>query len=210
MQNLNSLGSSLSDTARGFVGARAPRYSRPTIRVFLLRQITVEVRGQKAWRTCVLGEGVLTPCPPGPSPGHDPRQSYTYPYPYPRPASPPNNITPTSPRPSFMSRRRDSSTSSAQAQSQAQARAENSEADAADPIDALNWSGSVRVASPADVQVGGFAAGALGLVVKDFVVLSVVPPDPSRSPLIEHQNAQPIRLVTDPLVEEEEDYLGAV
>ena len=80
----------------------------------------------------------------------------------------------------------------------------------ADPIDALNWSGSVRVASPADVQVGGFAAGALGLVVKDFVVLSVVPPDPSRSPLIEHQNAQPIRLVTDPLVEEEEDYLGAV
>lgn len=34
------------------------------IRVFLFRQVTVEVRGQKAWRTCVLGEGKLAPTSP--------------------------------------------------------------------------------------------------------------------------------------------------
>jgi len=40
---------------------------KPTIRVFLLRQITVEVRGQKAWRDRNLGEGKLWPLPPGAS-----------------------------------------------------------------------------------------------------------------------------------------------
>lgn len=35
-----------------------------SVRVYLYRQITVEVRGQKAWRTCVLGEGVLRSLPP--------------------------------------------------------------------------------------------------------------------------------------------------
>lgn len=38
-----------------------------TIRVFLLRQITVEVRGQKAWRNCILGEGKLSALPPAES-----------------------------------------------------------------------------------------------------------------------------------------------
>ncbi|KAL0960782.1 hypothetical protein HGRIS_005803 [Hohenbuehelia grisea] len=37
---------------------------KPTIRVFLLRQIAVEVRAQKAWRNCTLGEGKLWPLPP--------------------------------------------------------------------------------------------------------------------------------------------------
>lgn len=36
----------------------------PFIRVFLLRQIMVSVFGQRAWRTCVIGEGNLRPLPP--------------------------------------------------------------------------------------------------------------------------------------------------
>jgi hypothetical protein len=35
-----------------------------SIRVFLFRQVAVELRGQKAWRTCVLGEGKLAPTVP--------------------------------------------------------------------------------------------------------------------------------------------------
>lgn len=169
MHNLTTL----SSTARGLIPGSGAHRHRPTIRVFILRQITVEVRGQKAWRTCVLGEGVLEPCPPG----LEDRHACHYPYPYARPHPHPQSTTP----------RRDSP---------APAPAD------ADPVEALNWTGRVRVASPAGMQVGGFAAGALGLVVKDFLVLSVVPPEPARSPLIEHQHAQPIRLVTDPLEED--------
>lgn len=174
MHNLTTL----SSTARGLIPGSGAHRLRATIRVFILRQITVEVRGQKAWRTCVLGEGVLEPCPPGP--GLEDRHAQChYPDPYARPHRHPHpqpTTTTTSPR-------------------------RDSPADA-DPVEALNWTGRVRVASPAGMQVGGFAAGALGLVVKDFLVLSVVPPEPARSPLIEHQHAQPIRLVTDPLEED--------
>ena len=64
MQNLNNFGLSMG-MSMGL--GKIPR--RPIIRVFLLRQITVEVRGQKAWRTCVLGEGKISPSPPGPFAG---------------------------------------------------------------------------------------------------------------------------------------------
>lgn len=181
MHNLTTL----SSTARGLIpGGSGAHRARPTIRVFILRQITVEVRGQKAWRTCVLGEGVLEPCSPGLEDRHAQCHSaYAYAYPYARPH--PHPHPDPHPDPQSTTPRRDSP------------------ADAADPVEALNWTGRVRVASPAGMQVGGFAAGALGLVVKDFLVLSVVPPEPARSPLIEHQHAQPIRLVTDPLEEDE-------
>ncbi|KAJ3005395.1 hypothetical protein NUW54_g4356 [Trametes sanguinea] len=46
------------------------------------------------------------------------------------------------------------------------------------------------------VKVGGFKAG--GLMVKDFVELSMVPPDPSKAPFREMRLVIPIRLVTDP------------
>jgi hypothetical protein len=36
----------------------------PIVRVFLYRQISVEIRGQRVWRTCVLGEGALHAVPP--------------------------------------------------------------------------------------------------------------------------------------------------
>jgi len=71
-----------------------------------------------------------------------------------------------------------------------------------DPTLALDWDGTLRVASPEEVQVGGFAAwppvSGGGLMVKDFVVLSIVPPEPARNELVEHQWAHPVRLVTDP------------
>lgn len=35
-----------------------------TPRVYLMRQVAVEVRGQKAWRDTILGEGKLWPVPP--------------------------------------------------------------------------------------------------------------------------------------------------
>lgn len=38
--------------------------SKPIIRVYLMRQITVDLRGQKAWRNVVLGEGTLSSVPP--------------------------------------------------------------------------------------------------------------------------------------------------
>ncbi|EPQ51099.1 hypothetical protein GLOTRDRAFT_49369 [Gloeophyllum trabeum ATCC 11539] len=61
----------------------------------------------------------------------------------------------------------------------------------------LDWEGEVRCR--ADVAVGGFRVGPL--VVKDFIVLSLVPPDPETSGLVEHQHAHPIRLVTDSYAE---------
>jgi hypothetical protein len=54
-------------------GKQAPRPPRvtgtaPVVRVFLYRQIIVEVRGQRVWRYCVLGEGKLRAVPPSESP----------------------------------------------------------------------------------------------------------------------------------------------
>ncbi|TFK24933.1 hypothetical protein FA15DRAFT_591487 [Coprinopsis marcescibilis] len=37
---------------------------KPVVRVYLMRQVTVEVRGEKSWRNSVIGEGTLTPVPP--------------------------------------------------------------------------------------------------------------------------------------------------
>ena len=58
---------------------------------------------------------------------------------------------------------------------------------------ALDWEGEVRC--NADVKTGSFVAG--DFVVKDFIVVHLCPPNPETSPLLEHQHAHPIRLVTD-------------
>ncbi|RXW25356.1 hypothetical protein EST38_g505 [Candolleomyces aberdarensis] len=39
-------------------------HTPPVIRVFLMRQVTVEIRGQKSWRNIVAGEGALSSVPP--------------------------------------------------------------------------------------------------------------------------------------------------
>lgn len=43
------------------------------IRVFLMRQIIVTVRGQRAWRDSVIGEGTLRQLPPYPSQSKSPK-----------------------------------------------------------------------------------------------------------------------------------------
>ncbi|ETW81855.1 hypothetical protein HETIRDRAFT_36931, partial [Heterobasidion irregulare TC 32-1] len=63
----------------------------------------------------------------------------------------------------------------------------------AEGCEALNWEGEVRCRK--DVKNGGF--NATGLVVKDFIRLLLVPPNPKTSPLLEHENLFSIRLVTD-------------
>jgi hypothetical protein len=53
---------------------RAAAAASPVMRVYLLRRIAIEVRGQRAWRDCILGEGGMRPVPPSATPdppGHD-------------------------------------------------------------------------------------------------------------------------------------------
>jgi len=40
---------------------------KPVVHVQILRQVTLEIRGQKSWRNFVLGEGTLTAVPPPPA-----------------------------------------------------------------------------------------------------------------------------------------------
>ncbi|KAL5487965.1 hypothetical protein ACEPAI_6073 [Sanghuangporus weigelae] len=56
------------------------------------------------------------------------------------------------------------------------------------------WSGEIIV--DRNVKVGGFRAS--GLNVKDFIVLSMHPPDPAKSPFTDVRVVVPIKLATDP------------
>ncbi|EPQ51092.1 hypothetical protein GLOTRDRAFT_118131 [Gloeophyllum trabeum ATCC 11539] len=64
---------------------------------------------------------------------------------------------------------------------------------AGDGPDWISFSGQITI-NP-DIKVGGFKAG--GLHVKDCIVLSMVPPDPKKSPFVELRQVVPIRLTTD-------------
>ncbi|KDQ62637.1 hypothetical protein JAAARDRAFT_189931 [Jaapia argillacea MUCL 33604] len=150
----------ISDTIPFFLQLRAPKESlqafmrptpsekitpgvraggKPTVRVFLYRQITAEVRKKKARKICVIGEGELRPLPPEES------------------AQSPCHLADES----------------------------------------LDWEGEVKCDE--SVTIGGFKIGPL--VVEDFIVLSLVPPYPQASPLVELQHAHPIHIVTDPFTE---------
>ncbi|KZS92890.1 hypothetical protein SISNIDRAFT_485844 [Sistotremastrum niveocremeum HHB9708] len=59
------------------------------------------------------------------------------------------------------------------------------------------WEGSVEI--DPNVKVGSFKAG--GLWVKDCIILSIIPPSPHNSPLLELRQTVPIRLVTEPFAE---------
>ncbi|KAJ6611447.1 hypothetical protein B0H10DRAFT_368594 [Mycena sp. CBHHK59/15] len=63
-------------------------------------------------------------------------------------------------------------------------------------VEDLDWRAEVKC-NP-DVTVGGFSV--IGLVVKDFIVLELAPPNPISSPLMTVQHAVPIRLVTESFV----------
>ncbi|KAL5527475.1 hypothetical protein ACEPAG_6266 [Sanghuangporus baumii] len=56
------------------------------------------------------------------------------------------------------------------------------------------WSGEIIL--DRNVKVGGFRAS--GLNVKDFIVLSMHPPDPAKSPFTDVRVVVPIKLATDP------------
>lgn len=58
----------------------------------------------------------------------------------------------------------------------------------------MSFSGEIRV-SP-QTRIGGFKAG--GLTIKDFIVLSMTPPEPLKAPFGELRQVVPIRLTTDP------------
>lgn len=99
-----------------------------------MRQLAVEVHGQRTWRNTVIGEGSLEPVPPSSSShnGEDEEQH-------------------------------------------------------------LDWEGSMKCNS--SVDVGGFVAG--NVQVKDFVMLSITPSQPAKTPVLELALSVPIRIVTD-------------
>ncbi|KAH7927814.1 hypothetical protein BV22DRAFT_1060343 [Leucogyrophana mollusca] len=63
-----------------------------------------------------------------------------------------------------------------------------------DGLDSLDWDGEVRCSE--DVTIASFSTSQL--VMKDFIVLSLTPSEPLKSPLIAVKHCHPIRLVTDP------------
>ncbi|RDX42625.1 hypothetical protein OH76DRAFT_1458709 [Lentinus brumalis] len=63
-----------------------------------------------------------------------------------------------------------------------------------DGPDLLCFNGQIRL--DPQVRIGGFKAG--GLVVKDFIEFTMIPPDPPKAPFAEMRLVVPIRLTTDP------------
>jgi len=61
-------------------------------------------------------------------------------------------------------------------------------------LDYIAWEGYV-LPNKDIIGVGGFRAA--GLWVKDFITLTMVPPNPDRSPLKALHHAVPVRLVSD-------------
>jgi len=70
--------------------------------------------------------------------------------------------------------------------------------------DWAGWEGEVIPSK--QIDVGGFRAA--GLMIRDFIILTLIPPDPHTSPLRAHQHAVPVRIVTDAW-EGDEDPPGA-
>ncbi|KAJ3915314.1 hypothetical protein F5877DRAFT_81960 [Lentinula edodes] len=58
----------------------------------------------------------------------------------------------------------------------------------------VDWEGEVRVEKDM-VQYGGFNIGTV--IVKDYIVFAITPPNPRSCPLLAHQHSVPIKLVTD-------------
>ncbi|KAJ4501294.1 hypothetical protein C8R41DRAFT_749020 [Lentinula lateritia] len=111
----------------------------PKIRVYLLRQITVDVCGQKGWKNLTLAEGTLRPRPP------------------------PIAASSSSP-------------------------AHSAE-------DSLDWEGEIQCDDNETRGCPGFIT--TDLTVKDFIVLSISPPDVTKSDLSSTQVPIPIKLVTE-------------
>ncbi|KAF9510684.1 hypothetical protein BS47DRAFT_1299907 [Hydnum rufescens UP504] len=71
--------------------------------------------------------------------------------------------------------------------------------------DWAGWEGEVIPSK--QINVGGFRAA--GLTIRDFIMLTLIPPNPQTSPLRAHQHAVPVRIVTDAW-EGDEEALGTL
>ncbi|KAJ3830158.1 hypothetical protein F5880DRAFT_1296687 [Lentinula raphanica] len=58
----------------------------------------------------------------------------------------------------------------------------------------VDWEGEIRVEKD-KVPYGGFNVGTI--IIKDYIVFAVTPPNPRSCPLLAHQYSHPIKLVTD-------------
>ncbi|KIM43282.1 hypothetical protein M413DRAFT_444097 [Hebeloma cylindrosporum] len=132
----------MSVDSHNTVASKKTMNTKPLLRVYILRQISVTMRGESSWKNNVIGEGTISPMPPESttccSSDDDPCQT-----------------------------------------------------------EHIDWEGEVRCGS--DITVGGFSAA--NAQVKDFIVLTLSPPSPHSSPLLEMQVTVPIRLVTDSFTE---------
>jgi len=64
---------------------------------------------------------------------------------------------------------------------------------AGDGPDWISYSGEIAVSS--DVKIGGFKAG--GFSVKDYIILTMTPPDPAKAAFRDLRQVVPVRLTTD-------------
>lgn len=46
------------------IQSNVPEPFNPSVKVYILRQVCLEARGEKAWRNVILGRGELVPIPP--------------------------------------------------------------------------------------------------------------------------------------------------
>ncbi|KAG9022996.1 hypothetical protein FRB95_013869 [Tulasnella sp. JGI-2019a] len=148
------------------------------IRVFLQRQIVVTVKGQKVVKTIACGDGKLHRItlddPPTFSDINREQEEDTA-----------SSIDEDN-RPQLQRRRTRSLSPRPQHASR-------------EGLDYIAWEGHVLPKSDT-LTVGGFRA--TNLWVKDFITLTMLPPNPEQSPLRALHHAVPVRLVSDPWEEE--------
>ncbi|KDQ20140.1 hypothetical protein BOTBODRAFT_51476 [Botryobasidium botryosum FD-172 SS1] len=165
-----------------------------TVRVFLQRQISIDVRSQRVLKTVICGEGCLSRVDleaMGAAENRDRERMVGV---------------------SMRGERQDEDEGGdddrgmeirevsvggprrvREAGRQAQAQGSDSENEKEEEDGWAGWEG--KVVPNQQVRVGGFRAG--GLWIKDFITLIVIPPNPHSSPIRAHQHAVPIRMVTD-------------
>ncbi|KAG8907260.1 hypothetical protein FRB99_004954 [Tulasnella sp. 403] len=171
-------------------------HDKSYIRVFLQRQIVVTVKGQKVVRTIPCGEGKLHRVrledPPAFSSENLPLLGSSARHHDDQLESPVDRSF--SPVQSPYASNQLSCTGIGKA-----VQGRHFKVPGADGIDCIAWEGYVLPCREA-ITVGGFRTS--GLWVKDFITLTMIPPDPDRSPLRTLHHAVPIRLVSDPWEEE--------
>ncbi|KAF8585094.1 hypothetical protein K439DRAFT_1080828 [Ramaria rubella] len=133
---------------------------RASIRVYILRQVSIKVNTIDLWRSYIVAEGELTYLPRDVESG----ELWL------------KNTSSQGKPPSVYSNGSVGQSSEREGWA------------------SLDWSGVLKI-DGGQISTGGFVAG--DMVVKDFVVLSVVPPNPRMGSLLEVKRVVPIQLTTD-------------